>query len=245
MSAHALTRHGGARDPDEVQALLEFAREHGHLLLEAGATRASAFPVAMRGDRDAALALIARARAMLVDLGHFTWSQSRSDTGFIYEWFGDTESAIAEFEAGVRALQEIGERGFLSTEASTLALLLLDLERVDEARDALKIAQEAGAPDDIVTQVEIHAARARILAREGDLVEAERLARSCVEEGDTTDYIILFTLSRMALGDVLRLAGKKQEAAAVVEEAAATEERRGNLPYANQLRRTAQRWTAS
>jgi hypothetical protein len=96
-----------------------------------------------------------------------------------------------------------------------------------------------------VTQVQVHAGRARILAREGELVEAERLARATMEEADATDYIQLFTRSRQALADVLRLTGRMEQAIEVLEEAAATEERRGNAPFAATLRRTPQRWAST
>ncbi|MDP9270686.1 MAG: hypothetical protein M3P14_06935, partial [Chloroflexota bacterium] len=242
VAADGGSRHGGERDPAQPQALLEFARAHGHLLLEGAAIQILSYSAAIHGDREGALVLAERARAMGTDLGLLSASYSSSGTGFIYEWFGETEAAIAEHERAVRGWQEIGERGYLSTDASTLALLLLDLDRVDDARQAIELAEETGAPDDIVTQVEVQAGRARILAREGRLVEAEELARAAVQRADSADYMILFTYARLALGDVLRLAGKKEEAVRWVEEAATVEERRGNAPYAGVLRRTAERW---
>jgi class 3 adenylate cyclase/tetratricopeptide (TPR) repeat protein len=245
LAAYVGSRHGEERDPAQPQAVLEFARAHGHLLLEAAAHLVLGYSAALHGDREGALALAERARAMGSDLGVLTMSQSGSSAGFIHEWFGETEAAIAEYERGIRGWQEIGERGYLSTEASTLALLLLDLDRVDEAREAIQLAEETGAPDDIVTQVEVQAGQARILAREGHLVEAEELARAAVQRADSADYMILFTHARLALGDVLRLAGKKEEALRWVEEAATVEERRGNAPYAGVLRRTAERWGPS
>ena len=238
VAAHARTRHGGARDSREARELLEWAQIHGHLLMAASAARSclvcGAFWRPGRGavhDQEGA--------GGAADLGWRSWSLSGSGTGLIYEWFGDKEAAIAEYERGVQGLQEIGERGYLSTEAAELALLLLDVDRVDDARTAVRIAQDTGAEDDIVTQVEIHAAQARLQARDGDLAEAERLARATVDEADATDYLLLFTHARLALGDVLRLAGRSDEAARVVEEAAAVEERRGNRPYAASIRKLA------
>jgi tetratricopeptide (TPR) repeat protein len=214
-------------------------------LLEASAGRTIAFDLAASGDRDRALAAIRRAQADAADLGMRSWTLSGHGEGVIHEWFGDAAAAISEYERGVRQLQEVGERGYLSTEASTLALLLLDVERVDDAREALRIAQETGAEDDIVTQVEVHATQARLLARDGDLAEAERLARAVVEEADATDYEVLFAHSRKALGDVLRLGGNLDEAVEVVEEAAANQERIGNRPYAATLRQLVRSWVGS
>jgi class 3 adenylate cyclase/tetratricopeptide (TPR) repeat protein len=236
LSAHAQTRHGGPLDPAEASGLVAWADEQGHPLSEALARRAVGFSEALAGDRERALSTVSQAEADAGDLGSRIWSLSGYGLGAIHEWFGDTEAAIREHERGVRNLREIGERGYLSTAASTLALLLLDVERLADAREALSIAQETGADDDIVTQVEIHAAQARLVARDGDLAEAERLARAVIREADATDVLALFTCARMALADVLRLAGKAEEAMSVLEEAAATEERRGNKPHAAALR---------
>jgi class 3 adenylate cyclase/tetratricopeptide (TPR) repeat protein len=244
-SAHGLSRHGGLHHRREVQALLEFARSHGNLLLEAQATKVLGLEAASAGDHDGGLALVARGLAMAADLGSLTSGSSGSMNGSIYEWFGETEAAIAEYQRGIRTLQEIGERGYLSTEASTLALLLLDLDRLEEARDALELAKETGAPDDIVTQVEVQAGEARVLAREGRLVEAEQIARAAAGAADDTDYILLFTYSRIALWDVLRLAGKSEEAGRTLEEAAVAQDRRGNATYAATLRRRSASITTS
>ena len=192
----------------------------------------------MRGERDESLNIADRALSMLRDLGI---PRMGPLVGDIYEWFGETEAAIADYQRAVSDFQAMGERGYLSTVATELAHLLLDVEQVDEAREALRTGEEASAADDIVTQVELRAGRARVMARTGDLTEAERLAREAVMEGDATDYLLLFTRSRIALADVLRLRGAAEAARETLEEAAAAEERRGNLPYAATIRRRAER----
>jgi class 3 adenylate cyclase/tetratricopeptide (TPR) repeat protein len=242
--AHWMSRHGGPRDPDEPREYLEFAREHGQLVYQAGALAGMAMHTAQMGDRDSAFAMLEQKDAVLADLGSFVWNLSGSPTATIHEWFGDTDAAIRDYERGIPALQGVGERGYLSTDAANLALLLLDVERVDEARDVLKVAQEAGAADDIATQVLVHAAQARLLAREGDLAGAERIARAAVDEADAVDYIQIFTRSRMALAEILHLAARSDEADQVMEEAIATEERRANRPYVETLRRTAKEWAS-
>ena len=237
----ALTRHGGPRDIKKAEALLEFARAHGQLALEVVGIQAVAMGTATGGDRDGALAGIAKAKAMAADLGFESYVSDYA-AGEVYEWYGELDAAIGEHERSVKAFQALGDRGYLSTGASTLALLLLDAERIEDARAALAIAEEATAADDIVTLVEVRAAQARILAREGNLTEAEALARQAVAEADSTEYIRLFTTSRLALADVLHLAGKDEEAVLVLEEAAAAEERRGNLPYSRTMRARAVGW---
>jgi ATP/maltotriose-dependent transcriptional regulator MalT len=123
--------------------------------------------------------------------------------------------------------------------------VLLDADRLPEAEDACRVSEAAGAADDIFTQIELRSARARIAARRGELAEAEYLARQACDEADATDYMQLHTRSRLALADVLRLAGRKKEAVTYVEEAASAEERRGNVPYAATIRRRPAAWSAS
>ncbi|HET6819564.1 MAG TPA: adenylate/guanylate cyclase domain-containing protein [Candidatus Limnocylindria bacterium] len=240
----AMSRHGGPRDLADPQGLIDFGREHGLLLMEQASRGGLGIALAQAGDLAGALAEIEESQVAVADLGTFVWNLSRNLQGEAQLWFGNTEAAITEFQYGLKALQAVGERGYLSTVASTLALLMLDAERVDEARDALRIAEEASAPDDIVTQLEVKAAQARLLARDGELAAAESQARMTAVEADAVDYIQTFTWSRMALADVLRLAGRPAEASAALEEAAATEERRGNRPYAATLRRLASTWAA-
>jgi tetratricopeptide (TPR) repeat protein len=235
----AMSRLGGKRDPAPNLEMLEFARAHGLLLYEASGIVGLAMQAGHAGDRDGALRLIEQKDALLADLGTYVWNLGRYPVAAIHEWHGDTEAAILELERGVRNLQQVGERGYLSSEASSLALLLLDAERVAEASEAVRIAKESGAADDTVTQSQILAAEARIAARDGDLAAAERLARAAAAEADAAEYLISFTYSRLALADVLRLAGRSDEAAAYLEEAAATEERRGNKTYAATIRRRA------
>ncbi len=245
LISDAMSRMGGERNITQLQELQDFARTNGLLLVEAGTTVGWAMRAAMAGDRDAAFRGLAQRDEMLADLGTFVWNLSRAPNGAIHGMFGETEAAILEYQRGVKRLQEVGERGYLSSEASELALCLLDAERVDEAKAALEIARDAGATDDAVTQCEILAADARILAREGDLEGAERTARAAVAAADATEYIMIFTQSRLALADVLRLAGRGDEAISTLEEAAATEERRGNKTYAATIRRLHEQWAAA
>jgi class 3 adenylate cyclase/tetratricopeptide (TPR) repeat protein len=235
--AEAMSRHGGERDIGALDRFAEFARRHGLLLTEAGAMTGLAMRTAMAGDRDGAFELLRQQAAMLPELRTFVRNLSRSSHASVHGFFGETDAAIAELERGIKALQEVGERGYLSTEASTLGLFLLDAERLDEARQALELAKETGAADDAATQGEILAIEARILARDGDIAGAERMAQEAVAAADASEYIEVFTWSRLAMADVLRLAGRPEEAAEYLEEAAATEEHRGNVAYAATIRR--------
>jgi class 3 adenylate cyclase len=233
-----LSLHGAASDLSAGAAeLLEFAGAHGNLTMAAMAKPVLALATACQGDHDGAVALAREAEADAAELGIPLSPAVGPYQAYIEEWFGNTEEAIALTERNIAQLQEIGERGYLSTEASGLARLLLDAERVDEAAEALRLAQETGAADDAWTQIEILADRARLAARKGDLPTAKKLAKRAIREADRTELMSMFVVSRLALADVLRLAGQRDQPRHLIEEAAAEVEERGNVAYAATIRR--------
>jgi hypothetical protein len=67
------------------------------------------------------------------------------------------------------------------------------------------------------------------LARLGRFDEAELLAREAIETAAATDFTVLHASSRFALGDVLRLAGRREESTAALEQAATLFEAKRNL----------------
>src|SRR4029079_10887355 len=83
-----------------------------------------------------------------------------------------------------------------------------------EAEEALRTAEETGALDDVLTQVGLKAARARLLARRGTLAGAESMAREAIDEAEAVEYGDLVSTAHLGLGDVLRLAGRLDEGAA-------------------------------
>ena len=130
--------------------------------------------------------------------------------------------------------------GWPPTAATRLAQCLIDLGETEEAEEALRTAAETGAPDDVVTQVPLKAARARLLARGGALADAESMAREAVREAEAVEIGELVPTAHLALGDVLRLAGRPDEAAAEWRAMIAFEEARGNQLHAGRLRRELQ-----
>ena len=78
--------------------------------------------------------------------------------------------------------------------------------------------------------------RANLLAHQGDLKEAERLAREAVELGARTDYLNGHAKAFTSLAEILELVGEREEAAATMEQALALYERKGNLVMADRTR---------
>ena len=75
-----------------------------------------------------------------------------------------------------------------------------------------------------------------VLARRGSFEEAERIAREAVVQMDTSDFPSERGDARMALAEVLQLAGKTGEAADAMREAIALYERKGNVLQAGTAR---------
>jgi class 3 adenylate cyclase len=230
-----------ASEPDRVQSMLEenlaFAREHGQPAMEAVTLRMLGTLKGELGDRSQATEHFARSLEIMHEQGWELDVRGFWGEALLDHWVGDTVRAADRLRTVCRQLAAIGEKGGLSTAATLLAHCLIDLGETQEADGALRTAEESGARDDVVTQVELRAARARLLAQRGALGDAETMAREAVREAEAVEYRDLILHAHLALGDVLRLAGRLDDAAAEWRAMIAFSEARGNLLYAGRLRR--------
>jgi tetratricopeptide (TPR) repeat protein len=229
---------------DRAMSMLEedlaFAREHGQRALESVTLLQMGLLAGERGARTEARELFERGLAIQRDLGWDLTVLSFSSDALLDYWAGDAHLAADRLRTACRELSAAGEKGYLPTAATRLAQCLIDLGETDEAEEALHTAAETGAPDDVVTQVPLKAARARLLARAGALAEAESIAREAIREAEAVEYRDLVPSAHLALGDVLRLSGRLDEAAAEWGAMIDFVEARGNRLYAGRLRRELQ-----
>jgi class 3 adenylate cyclase/tetratricopeptide (TPR) repeat protein len=142
---------------------------------------------------------------------------------------GDPAAAVELGVEGCRLLEQAGEQGWLSTAVGYLAEALYQLDRLDEADEATARAAELGAGDDAITQMLWRQVAAKVRARRGDPLEAERLAREAVAIGAETDMVDARGDSHADLAEVLMLAGRDDEAQAALKEARALFDLKGNL----------------
>jgi hypothetical protein len=142
---------------------------------------------------------------------------------------GDLPAAERELRIGYSMLEEMGERGARSALAGFLADTLAQDAHDAEAERFATIARETAAETDVVPHVLWRRALARTRARRGDTLAAEELARAAVELADQTDFLDLRAGTRVALADVLRRAGRQEEASAYCEQARAQYEAKGNI----------------
>jgi class 3 adenylate cyclase len=184
---------------------------------------------AMLGNIDTARRLVAEARSLSRERGEHLWAAGGAMNEAEIELnCGDPARAAEVALDGVAELERFGERGWLSTVAGWAAEALYRLDRDEEAWELTETAEQAGAPDDVITQMLIRQVRAKILARRGELQQAGQVARAAVELGRPTDALEHRAHSLRDLAIVLGAAAKREEALAALAEAQALYEQRGH-----------------
>jgi tetratricopeptide (TPR) repeat protein len=110
-------------------------------------------------------------------------------------------------------------RGDLAYLLAALARSLEAQQRWSEAERLTEEAEVTAFEEDVVVQADWRATRATLLARRGDHVPAEALAREAVALSRTTDALSLQGDCARALAEVLRSGGKLRQASRAAEDA--------------------------
>ena len=150
---------------------------------------------------------------------------------------GRLDAAEAAARHGVEELRRLGERGFQSTTVGLLGETLYRQGRYDEAEVYARRTAELAMADDFDPLFRWRAVLARVCAQRGEFVEAEKLAREGVDIVEQTDWHLHRGEAFTALGEVLELAGRKDEARAAYEKATEAFELKGSLPDLQATRR--------
>jgi class 3 adenylate cyclase/tetratricopeptide (TPR) repeat protein len=184
---------------------------------------------AMRGNFEAAREAGRRAHERARELGVALLDAGMSQPATEVELYaGDAARAAEVGLEGVAALDALGERGWLSTVAGHTAEALYRLGRDADAWRLTEQAEEAGAADDVMTQMLIRQVRAKLLARRGEHEAAEQLARHAVALGDPTDHLEGRARAVCDLALVLAAAAKSDEALAAFEVARKLYDQKGH-----------------
>jgi class 3 adenylate cyclase/tetratricopeptide (TPR) repeat protein len=177
---------------------------------------------AMNGEFDAARALVRDARALLQELGQGVVAASTGIDLLMVEWLaGDSAAAEPAVRADMAFLAEAGETYYLPTLAALLARAVREQGRDAEALELSRTAEQLAAADDLDSQSLWRSVRAPIVARAGQLDEAEALARSAVEMALQSDAPTAQADTLMELASVLRIAGREDQARAALGRARA------------------------
>ncbi|MFT3954974.1 MAG: AAA family ATPase [Piscinibacter sp.] len=184
---------------------------------------------AMNGGLDAARALYRRSRLMLRDLGQGVYAASTGiDLARVELLGGDLDLARREVEADCAFLAAQGETYFLSTMTALLARIARDQGRDDDALALSRDAEAATADDDMESQALWRMVRAPLLARRGELAEAEALARAALGFVQRSESPALQADALVELAEVLAAAGQAGEARRTLAEAIVLYEAKGH-----------------
>jgi class 3 adenylate cyclase/tetratricopeptide (TPR) repeat protein len=201
------------------------------LFLEIDALESLAALRAMQGQFESARGLIERAKAVFRDLGlELAVAGTAAFYGAQVEMLaGRPDAAESELRFGLKMLEAPESRGSLSTAAALLAHVLCAQGRYDEAEALTRMSEKAAAADDLWSQVPWRTARAKALARRGELDRAEAFATEAIALVEQTELINMHADALLDLSEVLRLSGRIEQAAEAAANAAARYEHKGNV----------------
>jgi class 3 adenylate cyclase/tetratricopeptide (TPR) repeat protein len=198
----------------------------------------------IRGGCESQLGLFGEARESMqrgeeifVDLGSKLWLGSMSTNAAWPEILaGDLEAAERILRRGMEILESIGESGFRSTQAVSLAEVLYEQGRFAEAAEMIGVSEDIGASDDLVNQVLGHGIRAKLLAREEKIEPAVAMAEEAVAMTHGTDFWDILNGAFANLGEVYRWAGRREDAIEAFGQALDVCERKGAVAAAERIR---------
>ena len=213
---------------DDIQRRVE-----GNSRLEVFVMRARAQLDAMQGRFDAARELFADSNALAEERGVGALSGAAGEIELLA---GDAPAAGRIFRTACEAFERRGDLGHFASLVPLLTRALEAQGRVSEAAPLIERAARWTLADDIDAQMGLLGARASLLADQGDLDAAQRLAQEAVELAAQTDYLNTHAAALTNLAGVLELGGRREEAVAAIEQALALYERKGNLVMAERTR---------
>jgi predicted ATPase/class 3 adenylate cyclase len=186
---------------------------------------------AMSGKFDQARELLADGTRSISELGLAVWAANNAQEAYFVEMLaGNPEAAARTLRESYLTLEQMGERGFLSTIAGFLAQALCAQGEYDEAGRFSRASEAAAAPDDLMSQVLWRTARAKVQAQHGDAEGATTLAREAVRLAEGSELLNTQGDALLDLATVLTVAGRREEAHAAAEAAAERYKQKGNRP---------------
>jgi class 3 adenylate cyclase/tetratricopeptide (TPR) repeat protein len=190
--------------------------------------------LAMLGRLDEAWQLAEARSSHLREMTGNTPRDAYTCLGWIAAIEGDLERACRYSAEEIKLLSQYAIAA--ATAKARLAHELIHLGRFDEAERLLEEARAVPPPGSGV-RVMAAASDALLLARRGELEQAEHLARTAVTTAETrTESVWWHASTREDLATVLERAGRIDEAREELERALAIWERKGCLPCAQRIR---------
>ena len=214
-----------------------FDRAGGNRQIQAIAKQSEGGLLAMRGDFERARECIREGQDVLEDFGWVAEDAGIRQLAALVETLaGDVGAAEDELRRGCEVLERMGEVGYLSSLAGSLAIVLARQGRLEEADRHISMCIETGSASDAWTQVQWRIARSEVLAHRGAVTQAVQMAEEAVEMSNRTDALSDRADARLALTGALRKAGRISDAADHARIALAEFERKGNVVAAGRVR---------
>jgi tetratricopeptide (TPR) repeat protein len=205
----------------------------GDRLLQARIQRPLAGFRGMQGRFDEARRLLDEAQAIFEELGiRLPMATGSFMSGPIELWAGRPEAAGAVLRRSCDALEAMGDRSSFCSLAAFLAEALYVQGKDEEAWHYTEVADRTAGAEDLEAQSDWRSVRAKLLARRGDLAQAEALAREAVEIIERTGENDHKGDAYMDLAEVLRMADRPDEEADALRRALGWYEAKGNLVMA-------------
>jgi class 3 adenylate cyclase/tetratricopeptide (TPR) repeat protein len=211
----------------QIEGFVDEAR--GSLAVEAEVAAASHTPLWMLGRFDEAREVCRVSHERRLELGRVVQDAHMSQaTGWVELMAGNVMEGERILRAGARDLTSMGSAS-AKLIANMHAFALYQLERYDEAGDVADAIARLPGYDDVSGTGLSLSVRAMVAARGGRFEEGHRLAREAVALLDEGDFINDQADARIALAEVLELAGRTDEAADAVRQAFELYRRKGNV----------------
>jgi class 3 adenylate cyclase/tetratricopeptide (TPR) repeat protein len=210
---------------------LAFAKEHGLRISEMMVFQFQAVEAARRDLAPEARRLMAECLAIVDDLGSPMMKAGVLYQGLVEFLVGDAAARERVLRQGYDQLRAMGERAVLSTIAAELADALIDLGRTDEAAAVCAVAEEAGAEDDMDSQVRVRLVRGRLAEAGGRSEAALASVAEAFALADMGEFYDLRARSRLLLAQLLLDTGRLQQARSRAEEVIDLAQVRGDVIY--------------
>jgi class 3 adenylate cyclase/tetratricopeptide (TPR) repeat protein len=213
------------RCEEGLQATAGDRQSEGNLLAVLGGL------YAMQGAFEHARELVGRARSQLEELGLEVDAARVGIEAWRTEILaGELDAAERELRRSYDALSARGEKYVLSTVTGLLAQTLLERGApLEVAEELVTRSRELASDGDIATQALWRCAQGRILARRGELEEAERLVLEAIVLLEPTDATVIQLDAYLDLGEVLVAAGRPAAAREAYEVARRYAESKGGV----------------
>jgi predicted ATPase/class 3 adenylate cyclase len=199
------------------------AAEGGDRVVEAWMNHALGHLLAKRGEFEEARMRAAATRRVLEENGqvldHAVMAELAADVEF---QAGDPAAAVRLLSDGLDAYHRLGRQSaILASHLGHVAWHAGDIELAEETA-------EEGMAAGGWTRALALGTLGRVRARQGRIEEAEALVREALAHWETTDYLTYHGWTLEALGDVLAMADRREEAIAAYEQAAQLHRQKGS-----------------